>query len=177
MLESCGHVIATDRRGPSLSGAFADRVMGEIGQRQQQRSRTYRLRFRKVGLVAAGVMQAAALVMLTVILKSSNAPPVVDPGTPVVMGNGGGALVANGAPDLAALAHEVYEKVGRGLERTTDARQYAALAPYLLTVPDAMARAAADQNAGSFMNILRLNLAAPVASEPDAAEESSRFAL
>ncbi len=179
MLESCGHLIATDRRGPSLSDGFADRVMGQIAQRQAERSKVYKLRFRKVGLVAAGVMQAAALLMLAVVLRNSDSPtPVVDDGTPIVVNNVRTPAVA-GSPDPGALLREVYDKVGRGLERTTDARQYAALAPYLLNiVPEAMARAAADENAGSFMNILQRSvLGAPAASEAESAEESSRFAL
>ena len=35
MLESCGEVIASDRRGPVLSDDFAERVMADVSEQQQ----------------------------------------------------------------------------------------------------------------------------------------------
>lgn len=87
MLESVGHVIASDRRGPMLTTDFTDRVMGVIRQRSSERLALRRKRWLRVALVVGGVMQAAAVLVFAVIWgagrddggsRSAVASPVVE---------------------------------------------------------------------------------------------------
>lgn len=71
MMESVGSVVATDRRGPTLSDDFADRVMGQIERRPVR----LRVASTRVALVAGALFQAAAVVALAIWLPRGTNPP------------------------------------------------------------------------------------------------------
>jgi hypothetical protein len=64
MLEAVGHVIASDRGIPELSGDFADRVMRRVGR---PRARILRFPRVRVAVVAGAIVQAAAVLAFAVI--------------------------------------------------------------------------------------------------------------
>lgn len=63
MLESFEHIIAGDRRGPTLSDDFTDRVLGEIDRRGIRPARV--LLSRRFVVPAAALLPAAAVLLLT----------------------------------------------------------------------------------------------------------------
>lgn len=73
MLESCGHVIASDRREPAASMDFTERVMSKIGARGAARQGTIRFRSMRVAIAIGLVVQAAAVLMIAIMLPSDTA--------------------------------------------------------------------------------------------------------
>lgn len=78
MLEAIGHVIASDAPGPELSGAFTDRVMGQI----ERPRRVLRFPLR-VAIVTGAVVQAAAVLILALVLSANRPAAPAHVGTDV----------------------------------------------------------------------------------------------
>ena len=149
MMESVEHVVTSDRPAPVLSDDFTDRVMGVIEQRQPL---SRRLRPMRVAVVAGAVLQAAAVLILAIMLPTR--PPLAGTGadpasainaTPV-------AAAALASDELAALdiqtdKHEIlYEYIfGRVQDVASELNQ---LAQYPLALPVSEDFARASQGAG-----------------------------
>lgn len=136
MLESCAHLIASDRRGPSLSADFTERVMAAVSESAAPRGR--RLTATRAAFVAGAVLQAAAVVMFAVWLDAgrSLAPrPAAPPG--------GEALMARPVGDIREMFYDTLEKyLSASDDLTAQGRR---VAQYLnISVPDPVARAVTD---------------------------------
>ena len=68
-MEAVEDVITADRPVPSLSLDFTDRVMGKIEVRKPRSTRSRNLR---IAIVGGTVLQAAAVLMLALLLPSSD---------------------------------------------------------------------------------------------------------
>lgn len=79
MLETVGFVLRNDEETPPLRDEFADHVMRRIHVRERIRPRVIRFPLRRVAIVAATMVQAAAVLMIALFL----ARPPANPATPV----------------------------------------------------------------------------------------------
>ncbi len=174
MLESCGDVIASDRRGPLLGDDFAERVMADIADRQDSRTKIYRFRGTRVAAVVGTLIPAAAVLVIAVLFSNSDlttAPSTVDDPDRT-------ALIAKSDVDVRGGAEAYWEKFYQGIRATsylTDGVRRTA--GYLnMEVGEAVAAASAEQQ--SLFGRLFDFLGAPSleASEPQA-EVSDQFSL
>ncbi len=141
MLESCAHLIATDRRGPSLSADFTERVMADVAARGPHR--VHRLRATRVAFVAGALVQAAAVVLIAVSLDGGKMRP-----TPPERRTAGEdrALIARPDGDLRELFYDTLEQYLIASDDLT--AQGRRVAQYLnISVPDPVARAVTDPTA------------------------------
>lgn len=172
MLESCGDVIASDRRGPLLGDDFAERVMADIADRQNSRTKIYRFRGTRVAAVVGTLIPAAAVLAIAVLISNSDStsePPSVDNGT---------MLIAKFDVDVRGGAEAFWEKFQQGIRATTyltDGVRRTAM--YLnMEVGEAVAAASAERQ--TLFGRLFDFLSAPSleASQPQA-EVSDQFSL
>ena len=78
MMEACEHILAGDARAPKLSVNFTNNVMNDIRQKGFRAGRKPR---RRVVLVAAGLMQAAAVIVFAFLWINHQKVPVKPPGS------------------------------------------------------------------------------------------------
>ena len=81
MLEAVGHVIASDTQVPELSANFTDRVLHEV---EQPRPRVVRFTSPRVALVAAAIVQVAAVVTFVVVWQTTSIKPLSPDASDVV---------------------------------------------------------------------------------------------
>ena len=173
MLESCGEVIASDRRGPALSDDFAERVMAEVSEQQASRLKIYRFRATRVAAVVGTLIPAAAVLAIAVIMSSP------DPSAPV--DNGASTpLIAKRAVDVRGGFDIFFERFREGIRAAkilTDSTRRTAR--YLnMEVDGAVAAASARQNTPGFLGLLESMLSVPPtdSGEPEN-EGSAHFSL
>jgi hypothetical protein len=140
MMESVEHVVAADRGAPALADDFADRVM--IGIRRRQTA-TLRIHPARVAVVAAALLQAAAVLYLAVGLPSRT------PGPSLPARGAASTFDKEVVEDLKIEKTEmVYAEVMRRMEsaRSNLASDLSQLAryPLALSVSDEFARASAQ---------------------------------
>lgn len=185
MLEACGHLIATDRREPSVSADFTDNVMAAVAQRESQRARPRRIRATRVAIVVGAVLQAAAVLLLAILMQSRPAKPAPGgaPSAPPAVaakpasGVDATLLEAKSSGDLREAIYGKIEQLLLARENlTTQGKR--ALAYLNLDVPDAVARATSDPG---LLNPLTgwLDALLPGTTEPPDSEDAnpSQFAL
>jgi hypothetical protein len=80
MLEAAGHVIASDTHTPAVSDDFTARVMSAVAQ---PRARVIRFPRLRVAIVAAALVQAAAILTIAIIRNGQTAEPA-QPTAPTV---------------------------------------------------------------------------------------------
>lgn len=143
MLESCGDVIASDRRGPLLGDDFAERVMADIADRQDSRTKIYRFRGTRVAAVVGTLIPAAAVLAIAVLI--SNSDPSNVPPSDVNLDHT--ALTMKSDVDMLGGGKLVWEKIERGALTTSYLNENARrLMQYLnLEVGEAVAAASAEQ--------------------------------
>jgi hypothetical protein len=132
MMEACEHVLTADRRVPELAEDFTERVMTDVGQRRRIPGR---LRSTRVALAAGFVVQAAAVLILAIIIQSQPGEPLPGPGAvdrpnEVLVAEGGNASTSDegfgfsyfcGTPRkamsgvLAAVSDDTMGSIWRGL--------------------------------------------------------------
>jgi hypothetical protein len=84
MLEAVGHVLVTDTDVPELRENFTDNVMKRIHVRDSIRPATVRYPFRRIAIVGAALVQAAAVFVFTFMwTRPAPAPAPVTPPAPV----------------------------------------------------------------------------------------------
>lgn len=140
MMETIGHVIASDPHAPELSPSFTQRVMQDIG-----RSRTVRFPLRRVALVAAAFTQAAAVLLLAIFWNSRPVAPPAEPGPPTMAavtdawpGEGDPAYNAVLGLIVEGVEDRIWEMYRGGARMTADVKN---LAQYLnITTPEDIAR-------------------------------------
>jgi hypothetical protein len=183
MLESCQHVIAFDSDVRSISDDFTHRVMGDIAARREARILPFRLRSTRAAIVAGGLMQAAAVVLIAIFLTNNQTGTTRAPDSrtnPMI-------AVANTGSDLPSDPEVVEEMVFQSIRKrllaaTTELdRQTRGLAAYVnVDLPDDVVQA--SSNAASLnpltwpFEALLPPPAGPEHSEPDN-QGSDHFAL
>ncbi|HUU95800.1 MAG TPA: hypothetical protein VM487_08665 [Phycisphaerae bacterium] len=73
MMEACEHVLAADRRVPALAEDFTERVMSDAVQRRRIPGR---LRSTRIAVAVGFGLQAAAVLILAIIIQSKPGQPV-----------------------------------------------------------------------------------------------------
>jgi hypothetical protein len=183
MLESVGHVLATDEEAPELRPNFSDNVMRRIHVRQSIRPRTIRFPLRRVALVSAALVQAAAV--LVVALVWTHQPDRPSPIAPQPSATPETVVANSYAADPEYLAHAedpgfraVFDMIREGVEDGMWDAVYAGgqltsdaidLAVFLnLTLPEEYVRDA-EKVAGNPL----LGIFGPVAPDDEESEEST----
>ena len=175
MMESVEHVVASDHPAPVLSDDFTDRVMGSIEERQPLSAR---LRPTRVAVVAGAVLQAAAVLVLAIMLPSR--PPAERTGHESVAAISPPPIAAAAAlasDEFAALdrqtdKHEIlYEYIfGRVQDVASELNQ---LAQYPLALPVSEDFARASEGAGE-VNPWNMFMRALVPVEAEEADTPTR---
>lgn len=140
MLETVGHVIASDPQMPALSDDFTERVMHKIVRTPKH---TTRIPLRRVAVVGAAVLQAAAVLTFALLWTGRPADDAAPAPAPVV--NVAGEW-DHGDPGYDAVLGEIIEGVEDQLwdmhaAGTKLTAEVAGLARYLnITVPEDVMR-------------------------------------
>jgi hypothetical protein len=169
LMETVGHVIANDRPGTGLADDFTDRVMQTI---ERRRPLSVRLRSTRVAVVIGGLLQAAAVIYLAIVLPSTPAPPP-ESGPAADL-----ARVYAGADDQFDRGEALYEEILGRVEaaRANFASEWTQLAryPLALAVSDDFAResrAVTEKSPWSFL------MEAATPERPDEPEPQPSTAL
>jgi len=151
MLESVGHVVASDTDVPALSDDFTSRVLAEVRHSQPAPAR---LRLRHIRLVGGVALQAAAVIVFAVwigsIWNSRSAKPVAPVGPDRLVS---GATAPEDLPEDISPA-ELTEYIQRRVELVEFAHKnlksdFSQLARYPLAIKLPAERAAAAQEFAS----------------------------
>lgn len=168
MLEAVGDVLSSDPDVPPLSTDFSDRVIDGI---RTPAPRTLRFPRRRVTIVAAALIQAAAVVSIAVFWPSDAPQPSDnDAATPYIAANTGDELDAG----KQALRELIFERVedriwamhAAGEQLSNDFLNLAAYAN--LTLPDDVVRESSRMAGGNPLELLMNSLVPTPTDEPDA---------
>jgi hypothetical protein len=138
MMEACEHILASETRGPKFSPNFTNNVMNEIRLNGFKTGRKPR---RRMIYIAAGVMQAAAVIVFAFLwVHYRSAPaPVLPPGSDRGFTTKVGRAIDNKDPiELTKLMTARKAQIQSALTNVSnDARAVAGLLPSIFNLGDA----------------------------------------